>query len=277
MMALGVGVVALVIVATVAYLLLSQLGSLMGSDVDSANLPNAGRVAAGTPVTDIPGVRVTPVAVSGVQATSVAQPAATQATAENAPSNPTAQAPVFDERFSTNDANWPNDPQGVATLNNGVYRIVTRQAGHFVAIGAPITNVPADVLVNATFRKLGGPSGGGYGIIVRDQDQKGLDGRAQDGHYYVLEAGDKGEIGMWRRDGDHWVDLLPWQRSDAVKTGSASNDLSVRAVGNTLTLLVNGTQVATRTDATLTAGRAGVFVGGDGNQVAISSFSIQTP
>jgi hypothetical protein len=70
---------------------------------------------------------------------------------------------------------------------------------------------------------------------------------------------------------------LPWQHADAVNTGNNSNDVSVRAVGNTLALSVNGTQVAARTDDTLTSGQAGLFVGGDGNQVAVTHFSIQSP
>jgi len=35
--------------------------------------------------------------------------------------------------------------------------------------------------------------------------------------------------------------------------------------------------VATKTDDTFSAGGVGVFVGGDGNQVAVDRFSIQTP
>ncbi|MBV9577678.1 MAG: hypothetical protein JO057_03705, partial [Chloroflexi bacterium] len=162
-------------------------------------------------------------------------------------------------------------------LTNGVYRIVTHQTGQSAAIGASVANVPADVQVTADFQKLGGPDGGGYGIIVRDQRQGVRDGSSQDGQYYVLEAGDKGDVGIWRRDGDHWVDLVPWQHADAVRTGTAANELSVRAVGNTLTLSVNGTQVATATDSTLASGQVGVFVGGDGNQVAVSRYEIQAP
>jgi hypothetical protein len=124
---------------------------------------------------------------------------------------------------------------------------------------------------------LAGPPGGGYGIIVHDQDNVVRDGTSQDGHYYVLEAGDKGEVGIWRRDGDHWVDLLPWQHADAVKTDTGTNELVVRAVGSVLSLSVNGTPVATRTDAAFTGGSVGLFVGGDGNQVAVSRFTVQTP
>ena len=73
------------------------------------------------------------------------------------------------------------------------------------------------------------------------------------------------------------MDLLPWQTSSAVKPGTAVNELTARAVGNTLSLSINGTTVATRTDATFTAGGVGLFVGGDGNQVAVDRFTIQTP
>ena len=41
------------------------------------------------------------------------------------------------------------------------------------------------------------------------------------------EVGDKGEVGIWRREGDRWIDLLPWTRSDAVKPGNSTNDVDL--------------------------------------------------
>jgi hypothetical protein len=300
----AVGAVALLI-AAMAYLLVPQLS--VDTSLDPTTLPNARLVQEGTPVTAL-APRATPITVaSGVSGSDVdadgaqaTQDTAVQPTpaageappavvavqpgpaaAAGQPSTPADPAPstaaLFDERFSTNDANWPSSLQGLGLFTNGTYRIATRQAGQFAAIGAPLGNVPADVQISADFRKLGGPDGGGYGIIVRDQQQGVRDGSSQDGRYYVLEAGDKGEVGIWRRDGDHWVDLLPWQHSEAVKPGTAPNQLSVRAVGNTLSLTVNGMQVASKTDSTFASGQAGVFVGGDGNQVGITRFTIQTP
>src|SRR5207302_393096 len=76
---------------------------------------------------------------------------------------------LLDERFANNDRNWPSTPQGTAYLTNGSYRLAPLQAGQFVAIGAPIVDTLKDVIVNATLHKVSGPSGGGYGIIVRDQ------------------------------------------------------------------------------------------------------------
>src|SRR5207237_1072573 len=90
-------------------------------------------------------------------------------------------------------------------------------------------------------------------------------GLAQDGHFYVLEVGDRGEVGIWRRDDDHWVDLLPWTSSEAVRQGNDTNTLEVWAIGQRLTLLVNGVQVASQVDAALATGGVGVFAGGDGN------------
>jgi hypothetical protein len=247
-------------------------------------------VAAGTPVSALTAPRATPAAISNRATAAAAQPTALAAAAEPTPApvatqaaaQPTeapAAAPrmLLDEHFATNAAKWPAGPQGLTALVNGTYRIAPQQAGQFVAVSAPITNLPADVVVSATFRKLAGPSGGGYGIIVRDQSTTPRDGTKQDGQFYVLELGDKGEVGIWRRDSDHWVDLLAWQRTDAVKPGTATNELSVRAVGNTLSMLVNGTPVTTKTDSTFASGGVGVFVGGDGNQVAVEHFSIQTP
>jgi hypothetical protein len=84
-------------------------------------------------------------------------------------------------------------------------------------------------------------------------------------------------VGIWRRDEDRWIDLLPWTRSEAVQPGAATNELSVRAVGPQLTFLVNGIEVASRIDATLAEGGVGVFAGGDLNQVSIEHFTVQTP
>ena len=184
---------------------------------------------------------------------------------------------LLDERFAINERGWPDDPQGPAVLSSGAYRVTTSQPGLFVALAAPLTDVVQDVLVGATFHKLGGPAGGGFGLIVRDQGPPPRDGINQSGRYYVLEVGDKGEFGMWRREDDRWVDLVPWQASSAVRPGTATNEIAVKAIGDQLTLVVNGTEVASYTETTLPAGRLGLFVGGDQNQVAVEHFWVQAP
>ena len=100
-------------------------------------------------------------------------------------------------------------------------------------------------------------------------------GLNQGGRFYVAEAGDRGEIGLWRREDDHWVDLQPWAISQAVYPGGTTNELTLRAEGQRLTFMVNGIQAPTQVDAALPTGRVGVFVGGDLNQVVLDRFTVQ--
>jgi hypothetical protein len=188
-----------------------------------------------------------------------------------APLPPSAPEPrlLLDQRFVDKQPGWPDDQQSTAWFENGVYRLAPRAAGRHVAVGAPIPGVFRDVQASATFHKVGGPPGGGYGLILRDQGPGPRDGRDQGGRYYVLEIGDRGEVGIFRRDVDHWTDLVPFTPSPAVKPGGESNSLTARAIGSRLSLLVNGAPVADFVDTTLTEGSLGIYVAGDGNDVVL--------
>lgn len=209
----------------------------------------------------------------GVGPTAAAAPTVTQ------PTTPAATPRVIlDERFADpSSLRWPNTTDGPAQLASSEYVVRTRMAGQFVAIGVPMPQVFEDVTVSATFRKVNGPAGGGFGLILRNQADTPNDGVDQNGHYYVLEVGDRGEVGIWRREDERWIDLVPWQPASAVNTGTGVNEIIARAAGAHLTLSVNGVQVATRDDPTYRAGTVGLFVGGDGNVVSIDRFTIQQP
>lgn len=190
---------------------------------------------------------------------------------------PRAPRTVFDDRFVSSQSSWPNNPDSTAWFADGAYRLLARQPGQFVAIGAPLRERFRDVVVTGAFRKVGGPVGGGYGLIVRDQGPGARDGVNQLGAFYVFEVGDKGEVGIWRRDGDKWVDILPWAPSNAVSQGNTTNTLSVQAIGQQLTFSVNNQRVSSHTDGTLQEGSVGIFVGGDNNEVVIERFVVQLP
>ena len=199
------------------------------------------------------------------------------ATAQPSPTPTTPFRTAFEEHFADNQRNWPNNPQATAWFAEGAYHLFARQPGQFVAVGAPIAESLRDVVVAALFRKVAGPPGGGYGVIVRDQGPQPRDGLNQRGRYYVLEVGDRGEVGIWRREEDHWVELLPWTGSDAVRPGGEANELTVQAIGRQLTFLVNGIQVASAVDPVVAEGGVGVFVGGDLNEVVLERFVVQLP
>jgi hypothetical protein len=183
-------------------------------------------------------------------------------------------APLLETSFTNAIDAWRVNPPFV-TWSSGAYRLASRTPGRFVAVSAPLQAPVGDVEVSANFRKTAGPPGGGYGLIIRDQEPAAQEGANQVGHYYVFEVSDNGDIGGWRRDGDRWVEMLSWTHSDAVHTGTSANELAVRAVGNKLAFAVNGTEVTTQTDATLSSGGVGLFAGGDLNEVAVDRFTVR--
>jgi hypothetical protein len=226
-------------------------------------------------VIDVPMEVVSPVMVETTIATLEPRMSAVP-TAVTAPVPAKVLTVLVDERFTSNALGWPNNPQATAWLAGGAYRLAARQASHFVAIGIPSTEALGDTVVSGWFHKVGGPSGGGYGLIVRDQHPQLRDGQNQLGDYYVFEVGDRGEVGVWLRDGDRWIDLLTWTPSAAVKPGTASNELTVTAAGDRLSFVVNGIPVASQTDTTLRTGATGVFVGGDGNEVSLDRIVVSS-
>jgi hypothetical protein len=196
------------------------------------------------------------------------------ASAPAAASGPTLHV-VRDEDFSSLRQGWV-DGTPFTWLDTLGYHLAARVPTHFVAVGSPGREVLGDTVVSATFHKVGGPAGGGYGLILRDQNPEQRDGADQGGRYYVLEASDVGDVGIWRRENDHWVDLVPWQRAGAaMHPGTASNTLTAQAIGSHLSLIVNGVTVASVDDASLTAGSVGLFAGGDGNEVVVESLRVQ--
>jgi len=194
-----------------------------------------------------------------------------------APTSAPVPRPVADQSFTAGDAlpNWPNDQNSTAWSMQEGYRLFARRPTEFVAIGNLAAQRLRDVVVTARFAKVGGPPGGGFGIIVRDQGPDPRDGLNQSGRYYVLEVGDKGEVGIWRRADNQWVDLVSWTASSAVRPGNAENELTVTAIGPRLTLSVNGVEAARAEDATLTEGTSGIFVGGDQNQVLLRQLRVE--
>jgi hypothetical protein len=184
--------------------------------------------------------------------------------------------PVLADTFADNRLGWPDDETSTAWFTPEGYHIEPREPGRFAAVSPQASPNLADLQVTATFRTLENrPAGGGYGIIIRDEDARAHDGLNVGGRFYVLEVGDRGEVGIWRRERDHWVDLVPWTPSAAVHGGTAPNELSARAQGTRLTLSVNGVQAAQVDDAALQSGAVGVFAGGDGDAALLTRFEVE--
>ena len=194
------------------------------------------------------------------------------------PTATSVRGPLFDVPLTRPIPGWTNDPTGTAWFSSDGYHLLARDAGRFVATAIPLGHSVQDVVVSATFHKVGGPSGGGYGVILRDQGSATeRDGRNQSGEYLVFEVGDRGDIGVWQRDQTHWIDIIPWQHSDAVHPDRVPNSVVVTAQGSNVQFQLNGATVANLSydgSKLPTSGGLGVFVGGDLNEVALERLRI---
>jgi hypothetical protein len=186
---------------------------------------------------------------------------------------------LFAESMLSPLANWPDNPGGNAWFDaDNAYHLYAREPGRFVATGVPLSQSVTNAMLTAQFRKVGGPPGGGYGLIVRHQGNASeLDGRNQAGRYLVLEVGDRGDVGIWERNQTRWIDVLPWSHSEAVRPGEGPNALLAAQRGNQVRFEVNGALVADVTyDGMPSSGGVGIFVGGDLNEVALEWLRIET-
>jgi hypothetical protein len=75
----------------------------------------------------------------------------------------------LDDTFAGPSRTWPDRPRSTAWYADGVYRLEPREPGHFVALDAPLPSSFSTMSVWARLQKVGGPPGGGYGLIVADQ------------------------------------------------------------------------------------------------------------
>ena len=68
---------------------------------------------------------------------------------------------------------------------------------------------------------------------------------------------------------------MAWKPSNAVHPGKAANQVTVSAIGDRLSFMVNGVAVASQQDTLLQRGSIGVFAGGDGNDVALDRLTVR--
>jgi hypothetical protein len=105
----------------------------------------------------------------------------------------------------------------------------------------------ADVAIDVTTYQSSAPENdnNGYGVACRVQGEG-------DG-YYLLISGD-GFYGIMSPDGDEFDVLVDWTESDVIHRGNATNTLRGTCAGSTLTLEVNGQELASTSDTRFTSG-----------------------
>jgi pectate lyase len=162
---------------------------------------------------------------------------------------------LFQDDFSNVNSGWDrtsNDSYSTDYANGG-YRINVVPSS-YSAFANPYQSFQNDVRVEVDVTKNGGPDDNAFGMICRYQDVD---------NYYFFYISSDGYVGIGidnagsktiisSSDGNMTSD-------SSIIQGAATNHLRADCIGNTLTLFVNGTQIATATDSTFTGGDVGLI------------------
>jgi hypothetical protein len=160
---------------------------------------------------------------------------------------------LFQDDFATQAAGWDRlmTAEGTIDYDGGGYRLLVNSLNtNFWS--TPHKNF-ADARLEVDAGKLGGP----------DENRIGLLCRYTGSDYYFFIVSSDGFYGIGLYSGGQAVLLgqSEMQASSNIKTGLAVNHLRADCVGDTLTLYVNGFQVASVQDGTLKSGDVGLLAG----------------
>lgn len=165
---------------------------------------------------------------------------------------------IFEDDFSDHQTGWSRHaaPEGIMDYDAGGFRIMVKEAQ--VNFWSTPQKDLSDVRLEVDEGKLGGPDENRVGLICRFSG---------DNFYFFLITHD-GYYGIGMFSGDPAsggrMDLIgqtEMQASPLINRGTNVNHLRADCSGSTLTLYVNGEQVAQVQDARLTHGDVGVLAG----------------
>ena len=137
-----------------------------------------------------------------------------------------------------------NDVLSFETMGTGVH--VTTTGSGFATFWQPDSMAKGDFTISAAFTQMERSGhANAYGMFLGGSD---LDGDGQQYTYFMLRQG--GEFLLKQRMGEDLPTLVDWTANDAVNDlddeGSSTNKLSVVAAGDTVSFLVNDTEVASQ-------------------------------
>jgi hypothetical protein len=189
---------------------------------------------------------------------------------------PATQTPsiLFSDDFSDPDSGWPrfNEADYVDDYFNGAYRMV-ENLDNTTSWVYPGEYSFSDVIIAVDATKNGGPDENDMGVICRFQD---------DDHFYFGLVTSDGYYGLIKMlDGEFSVLGSEYlEASDFINPGSATNNIRMECIGDTLTLFANGQKLTQQTDTDYDRGNVGLIIGTydtPGTDILFDNFTVQQP
>lgn len=159
---------------------------------------------------------------------------------------------VYEDDFSDSFGGWDDafDTYTRKVYGNNRYQIEVN-ASNLVAWGLANRDV-ANFEIEVEARQEDGDVKNSYGLLFRFQDRE---------NFYRFDISGDGYFLLSKFVDGQWVTLVDWTASEFINKGNAGNILKVSAFGPNITVSVNGQQLASIVDDSLTHGNFGFFAG----------------
>jgi hypothetical protein len=185
---------------------------------------------------------------------------------------------LFKDDFSDTSSGWDsvNDADGITDYADGVYRIQVNKTQFDFWANPGLTTLPGDVRVEVDATKSDGPDQNDIGVICRYNK---TDTNFTFYYFYISSDGYAGIGKIINNEQSYLTDELAEPHA-AIKTGNAQNRITAECVGTSLTLKVNGQQILTTTDDSITSGDVGLIAGTfdtAGTDVFFDNFQVTKP
>lgn len=160
----------------------------------------------------------------------------------------------FQDDFSDTSSGWDRSSfeNGATDYQDGGYHIFVAPENYSVWANPGLYFT--DISVEVDGYKLSGADDNEYGLICRYVDNN---------NFYVASISSEGYYGITRLlNGEfQYIGSESMQPSSAINQGGANNHIRFDCVGTTLTLYVNGVEVASFEDDTHASGDVGLYAG----------------
>jgi hypothetical protein len=180
---------------------------------------------------------------------------------------------LFSDDFSDPTSGWNQvtAASGESAYLDGAYRIFVNEPN--IDIWSKPGRNFQDVHIEVDAFKVGGERDNRFGVLCRAVD---------DDSFYTLIISSDGYYGIGLIDGQDYqlLGMDSLQPSDAIRLGSASNHIRADCVGDTLTLTVNGVQLAQVQDTRFSSGDVGLIAGTydtPGTDIRFDDFIVYQP
>ncbi len=183
----------------------------------------------------------------------------------------TSRDTVFADDFMDNKAGWRafNGREGSAAVGDG--RLLLTVIGPSQDVWTTMRGSYDDFRLEIDGGLMSGADDTSYGVIFRYQD---------DANYYQFDVDGQGSYTLGKIVKGDWEPIIDLTSSDAIQAGQALNHFEVRAVGDRITVSVNGRRLDQVQDATFARGAIGVTAGLDSastSQVVFRTLRLYRP